>query len=718
MKNRKKVVYFVGHYGGFLLCLLHKATYYPENEAFYIYVETYGSAPTNEFMERISETAIEGFGTVICMEESNFWGMNTEEETRNAILRHYDNIFNTNNILLDANTDIYMNFDEFNSMGIYLHFRDPKGIVGIITTTLERLVSYVDMYLFNEIENRHYYAQLQRECRTLDKDGKYVTKVIRTFDIENVDPTCVRKEAYDNAKEYEFFNIAVAKERISKKHKNSLVNLFRYEINKNEKNVFNMLLLSSNFTAFKLSTSMEEFVYGNQVLVDYCLGNRPIMIKPHPRADFGVNIWKEAFANSYYIPSYLPAEYMEGLEIEIDSLLATGSLGASWASKNAKRKINFGRSYWFNYQYIHQLYAILNISSYGNIEDICYWGIPEEMVNSLIECNHQLQVFKRVKKVNKMYEVSNNSMLIILTENTLGKEPNRWMQAELKMLINDRSDINVAFMGINNNFLDVIWNETKINNYFLTYYINKEKIRKHVYTDDVSEQFSIYCMNDLLRQKMKRFSHTYTLRNCGLSLEISCDKRTKLDMNCEKEFLWDTIGGMVSSFDKVYKALNRLTNFWDERLQLIDDFKTYINELKKIDKTIIISVRDTPGHKITPELAKVLQELGINENLHSKHWCSYIAVINRHKVIYEKLSSDMPIYYETNILNSNIVVLSAALKHGNKSKIEINGREFSINGRGLNIVVYDAMQNKLVDSVCFDSHMKGIPCNRNIVKVI
>ena len=35
-------------------------------------------------------------------------------------------------------------------------------------------------------------------------------------------------------------------------------------------------------------------------------------------------------------------------------------------------------------------------------------------------------------------------------------------------------------------------------------------------------------------------------------------------------------------------------------------------------------------------------------------------------------------------------------------KISVNNEDFSVNHRGINIVVWDIKENKMVDSICFD----------------
>ena len=46
---------------------------------------------------------------------------------------------------------------------------------------------------------------------------------------------------------------------------------------------------------------------------------------------------------------------------------------------------------------------------------------------------------------------------------------------------------------------------------------------------------------------------------------------------------------------------------------------------------------------------------------------------------------------------------SIGYSDGNVASVVINGQEYSVNRRGLNIVVYSHYQDKVIDSVCFDT---------------
>lgn len=51
-------------------------------------------------------------------------------------------------------------------------------------------------------------------------------------------------------------------------------------------------------------------------------------------------------------------------------------------------------------------------------------------------------------------------------------------------------------------------------------------------------------------------------------------------------------------------------------------------------------------------------------------------------------------------------------KSGNVSSIKVDDVEYSLNRRGFNFVVIDKSLGQVVDTVCFDLHLKEYTCNR------
>ena len=146
-----------------------------------------------------------------------------------------------------------------------------------------------------------------------------------------------------------------------------------------------------------------------------------------------------------------------------------------------------------------------------------------------------------------------------------------------------------------------------------------------------------------------------------------------------------------------------------------DDIYSYITALKKNMKgnIIAIAVKDTPGLAVTPALSDELRTLGIKTDLRGQHGHGYAAVINGGKVIFEKLGAkDTPVVYDNSFGSSSVFITSRTYNSGNEAIIQINGKNHSVNSRGLNIVVYNKAEKKLVDSVCFDTHDASFACKR------
>jgi len=144
--------------------------------------------------------------------------------------------------------------------------------------------------------------------------------------------------------------------------------------------------------------------------------------------------------------------------------------------------------------------------------------------------------------------------------------------------------------------------------------------------------------------------------------------------------------------------------------------------LKKIqkDSLICIAVKDIIGYHTNDEISNALSELGLKINLrNNRGWRSYAAIISKGKLIEEKISGSSEeeevkinkVFYN----RVKVALVSHSLNIGNKARITISGKEYSINARGLNIVVYDWEMDTVIDSIGCDTHMAGCPCTRDTI---
>ena len=172
---------------------------------------------------------------------------------------------------------------------------------------------------------------------------------------------------------------------------------------------------------------------------------------------------------------------------------------------------------------------------------------------------------------------------------------------------------------------------------------------------------------------------------------------------------------LVNRLEKQQKEIDRMQQMLQvlygkrTRLPFIDSINEYIKELRnaKENNIILISVKDTPGISMTPEFAESLKRsLGISTDLSNHHWYSYVGIISSNNIVFEEIDTKKI----TKILtldNFNINITSAALKVGNVSEIKVNGKDYSQNRRGINIVTIDKEIGVVIDSICIDPHLKN-----------
>lgn len=133
----------------------------------------------------------------------------------------------------------------------------------------------------------------------------------------------------------------------------------------------------------------------------------------------------------------------------------------------------------------------------------------------------------------------------------------------------------------------------------------------------------------------------------------------------------------------------------------------YLAELKNRENiSVFIAVRDEASTELTQETQYMLNELGLKENLLGKYRCSYYAVIDNKNVLAEQLGFETIETQGTLSSNEDVTykLVSAGYEYGDTCSILINGQEYAINSRGLNIVVYDNETNTVTDSVVFDTY--------------
>lgn len=138
----------------------------------------------------------------------------------------------------------------------------------------------------------------------------------------------------------------------------------------------------------------------------------------------------------------------------------------------------------------------------------------------------------------------------------------------------------------------------------------------------------------------------------------------------------------------------------------------YLNKLDE-NKLIMLAIMDEGTINLDYNSIYELKKFGLNADLIDKSRYAYIVVASKSHLVncYENLS-DVLIQKEfakgdklgEYALPFNLNIISAGLQVGNIASIVIDGIEYSNMQRGMNIVVYDMITNKVVDSINFDTY--------------
>ena len=132
--------------------------------------------------------------------------------------------------------------------------------------------------------------------------------------------------------------------------------------------------------------------------------------------------------------------------------------------------------------------------------------------------------------------------------------------------------------------------------------------------------------------------------------------------------------------------------------------------------TICIAANDDYTNGLDTRDHSLLNELGLQLASEGEFQDSYVAVIEDGVVRYEAVS-DRRIDYSTSLNTYSISLSSSGWRTTPDSSIVVNAQEYGVNGRGLNIVVFDNESSVVIDSVAFDTWQESKPAVREWEKI-
>lgn len=141
----------------------------------------------------------------------------------------------------------------------------------------------------------------------------------------------------------------------------------------------------------------------------------------------------------------------------------------------------------------------------------------------------------------------------------------------------------------------------------------------------------------------------------------------------------------------------------------IENIEEYLEAIHDSSYTVFLSAYDNTSQALTETAKKRLKDLGLQQDLTGKTRWGYCAVVSPEKGVSEQISNEKAVMLTGSIRDRKTfyTVVSSGYFSGNESSIIIDGQEYGMKQRGINIVVYDNRLMKVVDAVAFDTSSDG-----------
>lgn len=449
----------------------------------------------------------------------------------------------------------------------------------------------------------------------------------------------------------------------------------------------------------------EWLYYSLRVAADYLLNqNDEFLVKPHPNDPISNERLKEVMNDRTQILSYAPWEWLRRYLL-INKMKVPNAIGiASTAldtldSEICDNKIMLEDSFKRTWFYWDSIYIALNICKKINrpiiannylreqgkkIAEAKFANIEFRFIDSR-ECEQQVIWIDAIEYaenhllMKKINEVSNNDVAIIFNieyvEEAFEKVSKRYL-----------SCVTAKMAGCDEHMIDY----GQKNNVWV--YSKNEKIHSDIQSFQLEEQ--------MFRRKGTLKSHVLNRDE----VRDWCEMRSRRieQANLKQEFI------------KIQKQLPKL--LWNSAnsstsivnaLKNENDIVVYLDMLQRLksDYFILIAVKDTPGNCLEKIVIEQLKNIGFKE-FSNEIWRMYIGMSLGESIIVDHVACNREENVEEQVMahGHSISMCSRAWRTGNQASIKIDGKEYAVNKRGINIVVYDVNKDMVVDSIAYDAH--------------
>lgn len=696
------VIFHTDHWGALAHFIVLAVNRHSEEECI-IVVQGVDQA-RKDILERLEKVEI--FSKVIVL-EWEFQGakLENQEEISQAVLKQYDQIFLANNVKIKNSDIFYTVTDIYGIFRYYLILKKIKYIhVMLSDKDIYEEYKKSEAYKRNDISKT--FMDILNYNKVFDAMSPFCNKLIAFPDTE------IKQIYLEKQIEVEKIDLSDELEKIDTDIVNKIV--FAFNITKNKINLMTNLMLSNSQAFLRIPISLGGYCAENklehvllyQMLIDF-YADEPIeriIIKGHPNNFLD---WRKYFIGAMILDKDIPIEFILLFKnIKLSKVIALETTAIKKIEKRIDNCILATSHFARYYHSLIKIYSIcrLYVESKENLlleETGIIKNFFESFINNVMD-NHikQWVLLDKSGWEGKFFRICYKPSIcdMLNLSNVI-----QYMDTESVISLIDIPD-NIPFCN---------WNQEYFS-YLLVYQIRKQVLKNDMLLPMETEYILLFTKSKCKKEKLQKIVFEKKLQVTGVQLCISALS------DFERE-IWLSNYNVKNELLINKKNINYVSSYIKQNqfyichtLCLIKDFEEYIYSLSLINNILIfIAVKDNAGRAYTYSAVKYIEQLGLKVKWNTIGWRGYLAIKNEDNVDVERLSNygDKADYIGDKF-SLKIELHSKPYKQGNSAEIIINGIDYAVNGRGINIVVYDKTIKKVVDSVCFDTFVEACTCTR------
>lgn len=689
--------------------IVHKLTRYKSEEVILLVDESaYKKRDFIRIAKNLEENEV--FSKVIF--ESLFIRKNDDKEVIiNNCIEHFDNIFEKIGYQLSDFKKIYVMNDNWDGdINLYFNIKQVNYIwVETATNCLFENKSFQFNKAFNEIVDEYkslspFAKYAQAEILNESNKSKEILREKRysTWDLQKELNDLSQEEFFKVTKSFEINNIDI-------KAKSALLVVNSYGYASNCPGSLKKLSEKRQLElGVKDYTDQEIFSVLDKTAIDYYASEAEmIYLKSHPHDPISSTQLRKLYGEKWNLLGNAPFEfiqrYLQENKVRFEYALGYASASLKVLSEEfCDTLFLLGEDYFRTWHYYESIYATLLLSEKVGVSDIyTHPYISSQMKLMLakeIVVNNNIR-FEDISNIRSLTDKKNSMIIIDAAE----------IEMNFSKVLEDTHESNVVcFLNVQPN--NILFDDQIM--YGFVPIILKKEIRETNVNLLKEETIWLFSKNARIRGVAREFNYKHILKNLGCNISVN-----KISLNqCFEIFEKNQVYKVRKEYENLEKTFLKIMDVFtsldnhsrvSEMLREEKDIKTYLEMLRIVKQKylIVISVKDTPGSLISKDVQNSLKRIGFT-NFSSELWRMYIGIVFKNSIKYNVAGDKVEdsVLYQGEINGTEVFVSSKSWRNGNVADIYIKNCNYSLNKRGINIVVYDMDTKRLVDSVNYDAH--------------